>query len=234
VNARSMVRGLALDVGLPLVAYYGLHLLGVADGPALLAATLAAGVRIVWVAVRERRLNPFATLLLVVFGLGLALSFASGDPRFLLLKGAITTAVVGLVFLVTSVWGTPITLAAAQGFAPGSAEQARREYDEEPAARHAYRFSARVWGAGLLVSALVRAPLVFTLPISVMVGLDDVITIGVIALLVAWNAWYVRRARARADGGSARVAAGWGVSDGSVAGPRRPGRRLGRGPSDTP
>jgi hypothetical protein len=76
-----MLRGLAWDVGLPLAAYYGLHALGVADWPALLAATAVAGLRIVWVAVRDRRLNAFATIMLVIFGIGLILSFVSGDAR---------------------------------------------------------------------------------------------------------------------------------------------------------
>ena len=60
-----MLRGLAWDVGLPLAAYYGLHALGAADWPALLAATAVAGLRIVRVAVRDRRLNAFASMMLV-------------------------------------------------------------------------------------------------------------------------------------------------------------------------
>jgi hypothetical protein len=40
-----------------------------------------AGLRIVWVAVRDRRLNAFATMMLVIFGIGLILSFVSGDAR---------------------------------------------------------------------------------------------------------------------------------------------------------
>ena len=62
-----MVRGLAWDVGLPLVAYYALHLLGASDWVALLTASFAAALRIVWAAVRDRRLNLFAVVMLVVF-----------------------------------------------------------------------------------------------------------------------------------------------------------------------
>jgi hypothetical protein len=49
-------------------------------------------VRIGWAAVRDRSLNLFATVMLLVFGIGLALAFMSGDARFLLLKGSIVTA----------------------------------------------------------------------------------------------------------------------------------------------
>ena len=68
--ARTLARGLAWDVGLPVVTYYALHLLGFGDRVALLAATLAAGARILLVAIRDRALNAFATLMVIVLGLG--------------------------------------------------------------------------------------------------------------------------------------------------------------------
>ena len=200
-----MLRGLAWDVGLPLAAYYGLHALGVADWPALLAATAMAGLRIVWVAVRDRRLNAFATMMLVVFGIGLILSFVSGDARFLLLKDSITTAVVGLTFLVTSLRGTPLTLAAAQGFRPHDRERIAEQYRADPVVRRAYQVSSRVWGIGLLTEAAVRVPLVYLLPISVMVGLSTVMMVAAFVALIVWNGWYIRRLTAREAAAAGRV-----------------------------
>ena len=45
-----------------------------------------AGLRIIWGIVRQRALNPFAMVMLMVFGLGLVLSFVTGDARFLLVR----------------------------------------------------------------------------------------------------------------------------------------------------
>jgi hypothetical protein len=197
LNARSMLRGLGWDVGLPLVGYYALHLLGVADWPALLTATGLAAVRIVWVAVRERSLNLFATVMLVVFGIGVLLALVSGDARFLLLKNSIVTGAVGLVFLATVLWGRPLSLAASQSFQPARREQLRHEYDTDPLVRHGHRLSSTVWGVVLLVEALVRVPLVYTLPVSVMVGVGEAMSIAAFAGLISWNLWYVRRVTAR-------------------------------------
>src|SRR3954466_1207808 len=86
ISWRTMARGLVLDVGLPLVTYYGLHAAGVSDWFALLGATLVAGARIVLVAVGQRVLNALGLIMLVMFGLGLALTFATGGVRFLVLK----------------------------------------------------------------------------------------------------------------------------------------------------
>ena len=198
VNGRALARGLGWDVGLPLVAYYGLHAVGVADLPALLAATAAAGVRTGWVAVRDRALNPFATLMLVVFGIGAVLSLVSGDPRVLLLKGSITTGAVALAFLATTLRGTPLTLAATQSFQPERREQLAEEYRTDPEARRVHRLCSAVWGFGLLLEAVVRVPLVYLLPVDVMVGLSAALMVGTFAGLIAWTAWHVRRVTARA------------------------------------
>ena len=197
LDARAMLRSLGWDVGLPIVGYYALHLLGVGDFAALLTATALAGVRIVWVAVRRRSLNLFATVMLVVFGLGLVLALVSGDARFLLLKNSVVTGATGLVFLTTALWGTPLTLAASQSFQPDRREQLRGEYDTDPLVRRGHRLSSTVWGLGLLAEALVRVPLIYLLPIDVMVGLSEVLSIATIAGLITWNLWYVRRAGAR-------------------------------------
>jgi hypothetical protein len=198
-SPRSMLRGLGWDVGLPVVGYYALHFLGVADWPALLAATGLAGVRIIWVAIRERSLNLFATVMLIVFGLGVLLAFVSGDARFLLLKNSIVTGSVGLVFLATALWGRPLSLAASESFQPARREEIRREYETDPLVRRGHRVSSTVWGSVLLAESLVRVPLVYLLPVSVMVGIGEAMTVAAFAGLITWNIWYVRRVTARAE-----------------------------------
>ena len=141
LDARSMLRGIGWDVGLPVVGYYALHLLGVADWPALLVATGLAALRIVWVAVRERSLNLFATVMLVVFGLGVLLGLVSGDTRFLLLKNSVVTGVVGLLFLGSVLAGRPLSLAASESFRPARRTEIRHEYDTDPHVRHGHRLS---------------------------------------------------------------------------------------------
>lgn len=193
----AILHGLGWDVGLPLVAYYGLHLLGVGDWPALLAATVLAGLRIGWGALRDRRLNPFATVMLVVFGMGVLLALVSGDARFLLLKNSIVTAAVGLVFLATTFLGRPLTLSAAQSFQPDRRDEIEEAYRTTPDVRRGHRICSLVWGSGLVLEALVRVPLVYTLPISVMVGISEAMSVVTFAALIGWTVRYGRRARAR-------------------------------------
>ena len=196
MNITNLLRGLAWDVAAPVVAYYVLHLLGASDWVALLASTLVAGLRIVWVAARRRSLNLFATVMLVVFGLGLILSFVSGDPRFLLLKDSLVTGAVGLTFLGTVLVGNrPLTLAARQSFSPAEADTVAEEYRTDADVRRGYRFTSIVWGVGLLAEAAIRVPLVYLLPIDVMVGVSTVMLVAVIVGLSVWTVRWAEKAR---------------------------------------
>jgi hypothetical protein len=193
-----MLRGLLLDVGLPVIAYYALHLAGASDFTALLVASAVAGVRVLWTAVRQRRFNAFATVMLLVYGVGLVLALATGDARTLLLRDSFVTASVGLVFLVTAWIGSrPLTLAASESFAPGRAAEMAQEYATNPYFRRGHRLSSTVWGLGLIAEAVIRVPIVYLLPISVAVGLSEALLVIALVGLMVWNGWYVRRAQRR-------------------------------------
>lgn len=189
-----MFKGLAWDVGLPLVAYYALHLLGFNDWVALVGASASAALRLAWDAAHGRTLNLFATVMLLVFGLGLALSFIAGDPRFLLLKASFVTAAVGLTFLATAIHGRrPLTLAAQQSWRPSHAEELAIEYRDVPAVRRGHRVCSAVWGVGLLTEAAVRVPLIYLLPVSVLVGLSTALMVATFTALTLWSGRYARR-----------------------------------------
>ncbi len=115
--------------------------------------------------------------------------------EFVLLKNSIITGAVGLVFLVSTLVGRPLTLSATKSFQPERAAEIDEQYRTNPGARHAHRLSSAVWGAGLLLEALVRVPLIYALPISVMVGVSEVLTVVTFGALIGWSVWYARRAR---------------------------------------
>ncbi|HEY3650952.1 MAG TPA: VC0807 family protein [Streptosporangiaceae bacterium] len=194
---RAAVAGLACDVGLPLLGYYTLHGFGASDRAALLTAAAAAGARLLWVAARTRHITWFASVMLAVFGVGAALTFTGGDARVLLLKDSATTAMIGAVFLVSLLSGRPLTLSAAQTWRPRQAQRLAELYNGEPAVRRAFRVSALGWGIGLLGEAVLRVPLVFLLPVDVVVGLSTAMMIAAMAGLAVWNAAYITAAARR-------------------------------------
>ena len=199
---RPMLRGSAWDIGLPLATYYALRLIGVTAWLALLAATLVAGARVVRAAVRGRTANPFALLMVVVLGVSLALSFLTGDARLMLIKSSITAAAVGITFLVMAALGHPLTLDAAKVYEPEKAAWRSEQFRTNPAVRHGYRTVSVVWGAGLLIEAIVLVPLIFLLPIDVMVAVSSAVGIGFFGVLIGWTGWYQKQAMETANGTS--------------------------------
>jgi len=199
---RPVIRGSAWEIGLPLVTYYALRLAGVTGWLALLAATLVAGARVVRAAVRGRTVNPFATLMVVAFGVSLALSFLTGDARLMQIKGPVIAAAVGITFLVMAALGHPLTLDAAKLCEPEKAAWRSEQFRTNPAVRHGYRTVSVAWGAGLLIEAIVLVPLIFLLPIDVMVAVFSVIGIGFFGTLIGWTAWYQKQGQEAASGTS--------------------------------
>lgn len=195
---RTVLTGLAWDIGLPVATYYVLHLLGATDWVALLAAAGVAAARIGWVALRRRTLNQFASVMLLVYGLSFALALVTGDPRTLLLKNSLVTAGVAAVFLVTAARGRrPLTLTAMQSVDPEAGARLAERYRTDPDVRRGVRFTSFVWGGGLLAEAIVRVPMVYLLPVEVAVGATEALLVVTLVGLGAWNAWYLRRVRAR-------------------------------------
>ncbi|RSN27616.1 hypothetical protein DL990_31095 [Amycolatopsis sp. WAC 01416] len=182
------------DVALPLAAYYGLRLAGQSEQVSLLAGAVVAAARIAWVAVRDRSFDGFAVLLAGVLGVGLVLSLVSGDAKFLLLKESFATATAAIVLLVSCFSRTPMVLVAVRA---GSSAAKRAEIDrltgEVPAFRRAFTRMSAVWGVALLLEAVVRVPLVYTLSADVMNALSVVLLIAVIGGLSLWSVRYAEK-----------------------------------------
>jgi hypothetical protein len=82
------------------------------------------------------------------FGIGVLLTFFTGDERFLLVKDSLHTSVAGLLFLGTCVARRPLTFAITKRFAAAD-DQARRALDAkwaaEPRFRRAFYVTSLVW-----------------------------------------------------------------------------------------
>ena len=196
---RGMLLMLVWDIGLSLGAYYSLRLFGASPYVALLAGTIVSGLRMVYVAVKARRLDVFAGFLMTVFGVGLALSFVTGSIEFLLVKESFGTGVAGLLFLGSCVVGRPLIFYAAKRLQSDRADHFDSMWSTSAPFRRIFYVMSAVWGAGLLLEALVRIPLVFLLPVDVVAGLSTVMFVAAMVLLTVWTVGYVRRALRRRD-----------------------------------
>lgn len=199
VDRKALARQLLRDAGVPMATYYGLHAVGASDLVALSGGTVLSGVFVVAEIVRKRRIDPFASVILASFVLGLGLTFVSGDARFAVAKDSFTTALIGAAFLISTAFGKPLIYVSAQrGMAADAAAAFRQRYRTSPRMRRVLNALSLIWGAGLCAEAALRVVLVYHLPISTMVWLSTVMTAVTFGLLIAITMAVVRRARARA------------------------------------
>jgi hypothetical protein len=95
---QPVLQTVLLDVAPPLVAYYGSS-----ECVALLFATVLSGLRVVYGALRP--VAPFASYLLLTFGLSLAVGLATSEPRVILVGNTLVNGMGGLLFLGSCVVG---------------------------------------------------------------------------------------------------------------------------------
>jgi hypothetical protein len=181
----------------PVAAYYVMRSLGFDSYVALLGGAAAAGLRALYVLVRERKLDGFAMFLFAFFVVGSALALVTGDEKFLLAKMSLHTAFAALVFLGSLFARRPLAFYAARRvMAANKAVVAGMETRWESSAkfRRAFRLITLVWGVGMLAEAAIRVWLIYLLPTDVMVGVSNVLIIVTMVGLIGWSRWYRLRA----------------------------------------
>ncbi|MUL78428.1 VC0807 family protein [Mycolicibacterium sp. CBMA 226] len=185
---RRAIMRTVLEVGTPLVAFYGLRASGHSEYVALLAATLVAGIPVAYGLVKARRLDPYSGYLMLMFGLTLAVALVTTDPRLVLAGQTLVGGVAAAVFLASCALGKPMTQFVAARFMPASTAHT------PTIALHALhtRLSAVV-GVGLLLQVGILLGIIFTFPFDVANGLVNVVGSVVVLAIGAVVTVMVRR-----------------------------------------
>ncbi|MHA7664042.1 VC0807 family protein [Mycolicibacterium sp. HS_4_1] len=184
---RAIIRTV-LEVGSPLLAFYGLRATGHSEYFALLAATIVAGLPVAYGLAKARQLDPYSGYLMLMFGLTLAVALVTTNPQLVLAGQTLVGGVAAAVFLASCGIGKPMTLFVAARFMPGTTESTLT------AALHALhiRLSAVV-GVGLVVQVVVLLAIIFTFPFDVANGLVNVVGSVIVLAIAAVVAFMVRR-----------------------------------------
>ncbi|MGV0809965.1 VC0807 family protein [Mycolicibacterium setense] len=194
-SLRPVMRGILLDIAPPLIAYYGLRVAGVSEYIALLTATVLAGVKVSYDAIRARRLDPFAGYLMLNFGLSLAIGLATSDARMLMAGHTLVGGIGALLFLGSCFIGKPLTQIVAERVQAVPADDA--DPREMQFRRRVQVSLSAMWGIGLLIGMLISLAIIFSLSIDVANGVNTVVSLALTALLMVATVVVGKRARAR-------------------------------------
>lgn len=178
---------LIVDVGIPLGGYYLLSRgFGVGTVGALAISSVPPVIRALWTAIRWRKVNGLAGLMLAVNVIGIIASVITGDPRLILAKDGAVSSTVGIAVLVSVAAGRPLMSAAMKPMAVkgDGAKLAAWERMSSGSAefRAAERAFSLAWGVPLVTECVVRVVCAYTLPVHTMVWLQTVFTLGAIGV----------------------------------------------------
>ncbi|MGW4650581.1 VC0807 family protein [Kitasatospora sp. NPDC004289] len=186
-DAWAGLKPLAVDVALPLGAYYLAHsVLGMGLVASLTVASAVPVVRTVAGLLRERRVNALAAVMLVVNVAGIGLSLVAGDARLMLVKDALLSSVIGGSMIVTALLGRPLMTAGMKPFVVKGRAGREAAWGRLMATSAAFRRNERnfslAWGSVLVAECAVKAVCAYVLPVETMVWLGTVMLVAAIVV----------------------------------------------------
>ena len=185
----AALRPLLIDVGVPVGIYYLLrNAFGVSLWLSLALSSIGPAVRAVAGLVAERKLNALAMLMLAINLAGIAVSFLTGDPRAMIAKDSVVSSVIAFAILGSVVLRRPLMSAGLRPFMTKGEPRRTAAWDRLSTASPRFRrlellFSA-IWGVTLLAECAARLAGAYLLPVTTMVWLGTVMTLGAIAVAI--------------------------------------------------
>jgi hypothetical protein len=186
-GAGTALRPLLIDVGVPVGSYYLLHAaFGLSVWLSLALSSVGPAVRATASVAAQRKLNVLALLMLAVNLAGIAVSFLTGDPRAMIAKDSLVSSVIAIAILASVAARRPLMSAGLRPFLTKGKPERTAAWDQLSACSARFRrlemlFSA-IWGLLLLADCAARLIGAYTLPVTTMVWLSTVLTLGAVGL----------------------------------------------------
>ena len=201
--AANWVLTLVVNIVLPTVTYFVLAgPVGVPAVPALLTSGLWPVLEIGYTISKQRHVDEFSVFVLIGIALGVLTTAFSDTARAVFLKDSVSTGSIGVLMLLTLLFGRPLTYYLGRRFATDGSQVQRDWWDglwQYPTFRAGQRRLGAVWGGSLLGEAVARALLTWRLGTSAMVLVNNLVPYAVITALAFYSINAGRHAQAAAQ-----------------------------------
>lgn len=190
--------GLLVDLALPTGLYYGLRGSGLDVYLSLIISAAAPAAYVLYRLAHGRRVDGLGIYVVLTMMLGLGFSLVSGSVQFLLAKEGWLTGLSGVFFLLSLRSRKPLAYLFAQPMMEGRLRRLPKVswellWDRAPAFRRMWRISTVLWGIGLLIDAVLRVVMAYTLPPDSVPALGSALAIATsLVLIVITNVCYFR------------------------------------------
>jgi hypothetical protein len=195
------------DIAAPIAVYYVLRAAGASVWLALAVGAIIPAVTATAGLLRRRRADMMGLLALATLAASAALSLATGSPRALLARDALITAAWAGYLYLSLLASRPATFVVSRPLLEGRrvydpatrgwVRPAARSWDELwqglPRFRRIWRACTLIWGTAILVDAIIRVIMAYTLPVGLVPGLGGALwPVTFIALQVVTNVYFYR------------------------------------------
>jgi hypothetical protein len=188
---------LAFSICAPIALFYLLRILGVSHLVALAAGAVlpALGTIFTWVA--RHRVDTVSLLMVATMAFALLTSVIAGSPRFLLAKDGLGTGAWGIWFVLTARGQRPAALIFGRPLMEHMKLFTVRSWDllwdSEPRFRRIWRVASVMWGIGLLIDAVVRVVISYTLPVDAVPAIGGLLyPVTFVVLQLVGNIYFSR------------------------------------------
>lgn len=152
---------------------------------------------------RFSRVDALSALVLLGIALSLIVMALGGSARLLLLRESLVSGAIGVVFLVSLAFRTPVVFYLARATVAREREYGQEHFvalwHERPRLRWSIRMMTLVWGVGLSAETVLRGWLAWHWPIERYLVVSPVISYGIYGGLTLWTVWYRARMKQRAE-----------------------------------
>jgi hypothetical protein len=193
----DVIRPILMDVVGPFIAYAISHAFGKTGVWAMTAAAVAAGLSTAINTFRRRGIDRIGLLVLLEIVAALAIMVFVRDPRLMLIRPSIYTAIAAVYLIISGIVGRPLTYAGSRVMVarggPARIAAFERTWEKSSAFRRTHVAVTIAFGICLAVDSVLRVIIVYHFPIDRSAWLSNVPHTTAIVLMIVTSALAGRR-----------------------------------------
>ena len=200
---KSIIISILINAILPLITYKILINHIPSSITALIISTTIPIIDNIYYIIKEKKIDIFASLIILGFIVGIISMLFSGSQKLLLIRQSYITAVIGILFLISMFFPKPMIYYLAKKFINSQDKYAKNnkstidEKCKNPHFRFSMKFLTFIWGICLVLEAVCNISLVFILSVSKYMLISPLVSYGFIGCATFITFFYRKKIKSK-------------------------------------